>query len=114
MSLNASVPEVKRNLFFPGQQLTAEDLTDLNLANRELRWLHNRALHSWGIGIGFGAKGERGDSVVTIEPGYAVDCLGPEIILPEEQTKTVPPLARPHAPEPLSSLIAAYPTHPYP
>src|SRR5260370_28597894 len=76
MSQNASVPEVKRNLFFPGQQLTAEDLTDLNLANRELRWLHNRALHGWGIVVGFGAKVARRASVVTVEPGDAVDCLG--------------------------------------
>src|SRR5260370_25844506 len=108
MSQTVSVPEVKRNLFFTGQQLTAEDLTDLNLANRELRWLHNRALHSWGIGIGFGAKGERGDSVVTIEPGYAVDCLGREIILTEERTKTVPAVAGQSGAEAIFYLVAAY------
>ncbi len=108
MSQNASIPELKRNLFFSGQQLSAEDLTDLNLANRELRWLHNRALHSWGIGIGLEAKGERGDSVVTIGPGYAVDCLGRQIIVTADRSKTVPAVAGQSGVEAIYYLVTAY------
>lgn len=102
------IPEVKRNVFFPGQQLTAEDLADLSLANRELRWLHNRALHSWGIGVGLEAKGERGDSVVTIEPGYAIDCLGREIILATPQNRAVPAVAGQGGAEAIFYLVIAY------
>src|SRR6266568_3883829 len=108
MSPNGSVPEVKRNIFFPGQQLLAEDLADLNLANRELRWLHNRALHNWGIGIGLQVQGQRGGSVVAIEPGFAVDCLGREILLIAEQTKPVPAVAGASGAEAIFYLVIAY------
>lgn len=87
------IPELKRIQFFAGQRLTAQDLTDLQDANRELRWLHNRSLHGWGIGIGYAATGERGDTSVTIGPGYAIDCLGRELILTTTVNMTVPATA---------------------
>jgi hypothetical protein len=93
MSVRTDIPELKRIQFFTGQRLTAPDLSELQRANRELRWLHNRSLHSWGIGIGYGVSGERGDTVVTISPGYALDCMGHEIILTEPSTVTVPAIA---------------------
>lgn len=93
MSLNADIPDLLRIQFFNGQRLTAADLTELQRANRELRWLHNRSLHGWGIGVGYGIAGERGDSAVTVEPGYAIDCLGRELILTEPVTMTVPAVA---------------------
>jgi hypothetical protein len=99
---------MKRNAFFPGQQLMAEDLTDLNRANRELRWLHNRALHNWGIGIGLEVKGQRGDSVVSIAPGFAIDCLGREVILAAAQTKTVPAVANQNGLDATFYLVLAY------
>jgi hypothetical protein len=84
MALKADIPELERVTFFPGQQLSAADLTEFERANRELRWLHNRSLHGWGIGIGLGVTGERGDGRVLIDAGYAVDGLGREIILTEK------------------------------
>jgi len=89
----ASIPALKRIEFFTGQRLTAQDLTDVQDANRELRWLHNRSLHGWGIGIGYGVEGETGDTAVTISPGYAIDCMGRELILTESVTMTVPAVA---------------------
>ena len=47
------IPDLERITFFAGQRLLARDLGDLQRADRELRWLHNRSLHTWGIGIGF-------------------------------------------------------------
>jgi len=88
--MSQNLPEVERITFFSGQQLTAADLNALQNANREMRWLHNRSLHRWGIALGLDVTGQRGDSTVTITPGYAVDCLGREIILTETVTKTVP------------------------
>jgi hypothetical protein len=93
MTSYANIPSLERITFSTGQRLTATDLSELQRAHRELRWLHNRSLHSWGIGLGLAVQGERGDSAVTIGPGYAVDCLGREIILTEPQTKTVPAVA---------------------
>ena len=42
--------------------------------HRELRWLHNRALHNWGIAVGFAVSGAKGSREVTVSPGYALDC----------------------------------------
>ncbi len=77
----SSIPEIERLQFFSGQLLTADDLTTLDTNNRELRWLHNRSLHNWGIGFGLDVLGARGDTSVTVNPGYAIDSLGREIIL---------------------------------
>lgn len=93
MSENVEIPELERITFFKGQQLTAADLTDLQQFNREMRWLHNRGQHQWGIGYGFDVNGDRGSRVVTVLPGYGIDNLGREVILTEPQTKPVPAIA---------------------
>jgi len=89
----AAIPDLKRIRFFTGQRLTAQDTTDVQSANRELRWLHNRSLHGWGIGIGYGVTGEAGDTSVNVAPGYAIDCLGRELILTSPVVMTVPAVA---------------------
>ncbi len=93
MSTATGIPDLKRIEFFNGQRLTAQDMTAVQSANRELRWLHNRSLHGWGIGIGYGVAGETGDTSVTIAPGYAIDCLGRELILTSPVTMTIPAVA---------------------
>lgn len=109
MAERVDIPNIERVTFFNGQRLMEHDFTALQLANRELRWLHNRSLHSWGIGIGLAVMGERGDSAVTVKPGYGVDCLGREIILTESQTLPVPTVARgPGGGEAIYYLVAAY------
>jgi hypothetical protein len=89
----SSIPDLKRIEFFNGQRLTAQDLTDVQDANQQLRWLHNRSLHGWGIGIGYAVTGEQGDTTVTVSPGYAIDCLGRELILTQPVTIPVPAVA---------------------
>src|SRR5215470_12592141 len=109
MSNSSSIPALERVEFFDGQQLRAEDLTAFQNANTQLRWLHTRSLHSWGIGIGFDVHGNRGDSSVTVSPGYAVDCLGREVILSSERSKTVPAVPGNADENPTTFyLIAAY------
>lgn len=93
MSDNVSIPDLERITFFNGQQLNAADLTDVQTANRELRWLHNRSLHNWGIGAGLGVMGERGNRTVTVDPGYGIDHAGREIILTETRVLPVPAIA---------------------
>ena len=93
MSGTGNIPNLERITFFNGQRLTAEDLTAVQAANRDLRWLHNRSLHGWGIAAGFSVTGDAGDTAVQIGPGYAIDCQGREIILSTSITKSVPAVA---------------------
>jgi hypothetical protein len=109
MSSDVGIPQLERISFFAGQQLTAGDLTALETANRELRWLHNRSLHAWGIAAGLDVTGQRGDSSVTINPGYGIDSLGREIMLTGRQIKTVPAVPGPQTgEEAIYYLVAAY------
>ena len=93
MSSPMGLPPVDRPAFFPGQRLTADDLAATQDGHRHLRWLHNRTLHTWGIALGMAVTGERGARDVLVEAGYAVDCQGRELILPEAVTVPVPPVA---------------------
>jgi hypothetical protein len=84
------IPDIQRSVFFNGQSLEAQDLTALEVANREFRWLHNSALHNWGIAAGFEVRGQAGDTVVTVQPGLAYDLLGREVILTSSVEKPIP------------------------
>jgi hypothetical protein len=86
----SAIPNLERIVFFQGELLTADDLTTLDGNNRQLRWLHNRTLHNWGIGIGFDVIGGRGDTSITVSPGYAIDSLGREIILSTSVKQPIP------------------------
>jgi hypothetical protein len=107
---HADIPDLSRVTFFDGQRLTADDLNDAAIVQRELRWLHNRSLHNWGIGLGFAVSGNSGDRQVQVGPGYAIDCRGREILLTEPLSQPVP--ARPGGPggtAVIYYLVAAYP-----
>ena len=101
------IPELERITFFPGQRLHAEDLTDVQTVDRELRWLHNRSLHTWGIGLGFVVAGDAGASAVTIEPGYGLDCAGREIILTEPRLRPIPAVAGDKDGKPVEFFLTA-------
>lgn len=93
MDLLKETRYVERQQFFNGQRLFADDLQTLEAFNREMRWLHNRSLHQPGIGSGLAVRGKKDDRKVTVEPGYAVDAEGREIVLLESQELDVPPVA---------------------
>lgn len=93
MKTVSSVPHIERLDFFNGQRLFAEDLQTLDGFNRQMRWLHNLSLHTFGIGSGFAVHGDPGNREVTILPGYAIDRDGREIILLVPRLETVPPVA---------------------
>lgn len=93
MSVNNDIPELERPAFFDGQRLTAADLTAVQSYHRELRWLHNRSLHNWGIAFGLAVTGRRGERAVRVQPGYALDCKGRDLILSEPLEMPIPPEA---------------------
>ena len=90
MTVPVSIPDLERPAFFDGQRLEADDLAAMYDFHRQLRWLHNRSLHNWGIAVGFGVSGARGASEVTVTPGYALDCLGHDLLLSQPTTLAVP------------------------
>lgn len=90
MTVPVSIPELERPAFFDGQRLEADDLAAMYDFHRQLRWLHNRSLHNWGIAVGFNVSGTKGASEVTVTPGYALDCLGHDLLLSQSLTLAVP------------------------
>src|SRR6476659_3293977 len=96
--------------FFKGQRLFASDLQDLEEFNRHLRWLHNQSLHQPGVADGYAVSGNKDDREVTIEPGYAIDLKGREIVLTKTVVLQVPPVANDGAGNPLYfDLTVSYP-----
>jgi hypothetical protein len=93
MSLFDNVRAVERPVFFDGQQLYADDLQGLADFHQAMREEHNRTLHQPGVGNGFAVAGKRGDRDVRIDPGYALDGAGHEILQLEALTEPVPPVA---------------------
>jgi hypothetical protein len=93
MPLTASGKPIEHIKFFNGQQLFASDLQDLEEFNRAMRWLHNQSLHQAGVASGYAVTGNRGDSQITVQPGYAIDSQGREIVLEKPTVLQVPPVA---------------------
>ena len=77
--------EIKRLNYFEGQQLRVEDFRDEQSYHLDMRYLHNRSLHTWGIGRGLAVNQVEDDKRhVKINPGMAIDKDGREIYVPED------------------------------
>ena len=75
---------LERVAFFPGQLLTAVDLTAEQDHVREKLRRHNRFLHGWGVVCGLAIVADPTDEQpwrVRIQPGYALDQAGDEIFV---------------------------------
>jgi len=83
----------ERTRFFDGQRLTAGDLDEALSYERNLRWLHNRVLHPWGVAEGLTVSGVREARTITVGAGYALDCRGRDLIVAEPLALQVPPVA---------------------
>jgi hypothetical protein len=100
----------ERIKFFDGQRLFASDLQDLEQFNREMNWLHNQSLHQAGVASGYAVSGNKDDRLVTIQPGYAIDNSGREIVLTQPEVLQVPPVANDGRGNPLYyDLTVSYP-----
>lgn len=77
-----------RPRFFAGQLLTEEDLQALVNYTVEKQRLHNRYLHGAGVVCGLAViphPCEDQTRKVIVQPGYAIDCCGDDIVVPCEE-----------------------------
>lgn len=106
---DVALPNVSRPAYFDGERLLAETLDEAFAGPVSLHRLHNRALHGWGVAFGLDVTGPRGAKSVTVGPGYAIDCSGRDLVLPEAVEVAVPPVsAAPDCSPVLFVLAIAY------
>lgn len=79
--------EVKRLNYFDTQFLKEKDFQDEQFYHRNMRYTHNRLLHSWGIADGLQVT-KTGDKGVIIKPGVAIDNQGREIVVPDNPSQS--------------------------
>jgi hypothetical protein len=69
--------------FFSGQLLTEDDLQQFVRYVVEKNRLHNRHLFGWGVVCGLNVTCDScGGAKLTVQPGYALDCCGNDIVVP--------------------------------
>jgi hypothetical protein len=91
--MTTEISPAGRTRFFDGERLTAADLLAAQAYEAELRWLHNRCLHPWGVALGLAVAGAAGDRAVSVSAGYALDCRGRDLLVPEPLSLQAPPVA---------------------
>jgi hypothetical protein len=86
----------KRINFFKGFLTTEKDWNEAEQYHVDKRKLHNRLLHAPGVVLGY--QGDlrvmaraRGDLSVEVQPGYAIDGLGNDLILWDATIKNINP-----------------------
>jgi hypothetical protein len=68
-------------IYATGGLLTADDLASEQAFTRAKMRLHNRHLHGWGTVCGLEVVCDDCDGVVRVNPGYAIDPCGNDIVL---------------------------------
>src|SRR5258706_6592147 len=86
----------KRINFFKGFLTTEHDWNDAERYHLEKRKLHNRLCHAPGVVAGHAGElrvnaRARGDLSLEVQPGYAIDGQGHDLILWDTQIKTLVP-----------------------
>jgi hypothetical protein len=81
----ASIP-IQRLRFFDHQLLGVAEFNDEQAYHIEMRQLHNRLLHTWGIADGLELRYAPDVQQLTVEEGTAIDAEGREVVLVQEQT----------------------------
>jgi hypothetical protein len=75
---------IERPRFFSGQLLTDADLDAAQHYVIEKNRLRNRHLVGSGVLCGLAVRCDPCDGIVNIEPGYAIDCCGNDVVVCEE------------------------------
>src|SRR5262245_4558589 len=80
--------QFERNRYFYGKLMTVRDFETEQRYGQGHRYLHNQALHGWGVvcGLTVEPKGGPGnEKKLVVHPGVALDCCGHEIVLAKDQ-----------------------------
>jgi hypothetical protein len=93
---DGKVQGYKRINFFRGFLTTEQDWNEAERYHLEKRRLHNRHLHAPGVVPGHAGElrvqaRARGDFSMEVQPGYAIDGQGNDLVLWEAQLKTIAP-----------------------
>jgi hypothetical protein len=88
-SVCTSLQCLERTRFFAGQLLTDTDLTNEQNYLLAKNRLHNRYLHGWGVVCGLQLTCSECEGWVTVNPGYAIDPCGNDIIVCAAQSFNV-------------------------
>jgi hypothetical protein len=79
---------LKRVNYFTHQFLREQDFKDEQEYHVEARRRHNRLLHSWGVVEGLEVE-QHGEHEIFVQPGYAVDKDGREIVLSQTVSRNL-------------------------
>lgn len=92
---NLAATAFVRPRFFAGQLLTEDDLSALTAYTTAKDRLHNRYLFGAGVVCGLWVSCDPcGGGTVTVQPGYALDCCGNDLVLPCAATLDVNAMIR--------------------
>ena len=84
-------PSLKRNKYFTGKLMSAEDFQEEQDYFIEKHKLHNRLLHGYGVVTGLEVSiSDDPPGRVRVEPGYAIDRQGNDVVLTEAQLALFP------------------------
>ena len=92
--MSEQVQGFKRINFFKGFLTTEKDWNDAERYHIDKRRLHNRMMHSPGIVQGFAGDlrvtaRARGDLSVEVQPGYAIDGLGNDLMIHDATIRNI-------------------------
>ncbi len=100
--------QLERTRYWQGQMLRASDFRSQVATDLQLRWWHNRAMHSaYGVALGYESAPYPTTGTllgVDLEPGVAYDCFGRGLILTHPQRVLLPP----KSPASAITLLARY------
>jgi len=84
-------PTLKRNKYFFGKLMSEQDFQDEQDYFRQKHRLHNRFLHGYGVVAGLDVSiSDDPPGKVRVEPGYAIDRMGNDILLAQPQVADFP------------------------
>ncbi|HUD98458.1 MAG TPA: hypothetical protein VMR62_02720 [Bryobacteraceae bacterium] len=87
--------QLERIRYWQGQNLRSADFRSQVATDLQLRWWHNRAMHSaYGVAFGYQSSPYPATGTllgVDLGPGVAYDCFGRPLILPHQQRVQLPP-----------------------
>jgi hypothetical protein len=81
--VQSELHQFERNRYFYGKLMTVRDFEAEQRYGREARYLHNLALHGWGVVCGLEVQATASTTKLTVTPGVALDCCGREIVMAE-------------------------------